>query len=757
MQQLDDADDLQFTLPEASLFDDSLDEDFCPKAIDHATCKADDVAKHRDEANLDDSLCWEGGADLAPEDTDLSCHDSIMHPLSASTDDSLIPHNGTECNLEKSAKTEECSTKSPSLPAKTYLSNQKVPESKLEVDPVCLSVAIDNELFPENLFTDKNSSSKVSPDAAPEDNPSTGMVSTVKPDQGDSQTSKSESPAVKSLPDDQSANKVVPSFGKKKNRFMTPSAVNAVPSKCIHVTAKYVKRKSDADASAGQKEVTPSDRENRVHEQDNSIDEDKENSPTRESRKSKCNQPQAAETIASPKVEESSPDKGKKKKSEKSTAKTQELEEKRKERELKKQAQDHKKQERELKKQEKEQKKSKKDRLKEEKRLEQERKKAEREQKRLEAELKKIERDQKKAGKKAGGKTPKSQNETKSSGEVSSCNSESGQQLEQERRKCPKDCPDTSPVEAQPLQADNTSTVEGSKSTESAKTDVSVSTDAAAVSIGSDTPHNVSKDHSQETSPQGSPLPAETSPEGLSVDKPSLESLPDEHTLSPNADFGSGESAAAVDPLSPELHPGGEMMLPCAFGKSVATEADHVESYAAADTDKEDGDHQSTVADGHEDDYNSDCNTVATTSAVSTQPRGSIVELCSGASKASRVTTDEASRQKPWKPPPVATTSKAGKNSVKKAKKRQQTSKKNKLTVALKSEVAGTISTTTAPHGSKMKSQQLLKKMKHSNTTPAKTKTKKRKAAETESSSSGDGDRESDSASEGKPFIVTVI
>lgn len=714
--QLDDADDLQFTLPDASLFDDSLDEDFCSKALDHVLRETDDAAECKDIANLDDSLHWENSADQAPKDTDPPCHGTKMHP--SADEPSVIDQNVSE---------------PPFKGGSLHSSAQKVSsEFQLGVDPECLSVAVDDELFPESLHTDEKSNSRELPDTE------TPVVSTEPSDLGNSGALKSVSPDEKVVPGhlNQSANKVVPSFGKKKKGFVPPApAAKAAP-------VKKPEKVIENDASVTQPEVPCPDQEHVVHERDSPAEKDKENSPRTGQN---CNQPQAAVTTdpkCNLKIEMSSlggkPASGKQKTSDKISNKKQELEEKQKERERKKQALEQKRQEKDLKKQEKEQKKQEKDlkkqekeekkaereRLKEEKRLAQEQKNAEREQKKMEAELKKMEREQKKANR-------QSQKKTTSSGDVSTGDSEPAQQLVPEVGKCAKNCP---PVGAEPLQTDNIA--EGHDDTE---TDAGISVNKATVDIAAE---KACEDDSREKSldVSTSHVDAVASPDELSVDEnPSLASLPDQQTPSSCAHFNTSGDRVAAESLPPELH----QMLPSPASDESGVTTDRVEatlqSSSAGDTDglRDDQDLQRTI-DG---DYKDASSSEPKPSDASIEPPVSGVEQCGDTSNSSHAITDEpmASRQdsgKAWKSPLVAAaTSKAGKNSETKVRKKQQTSKKSLPALARKSDV-------TTHDGAKPKSQ--LKEKTMSSVTPAKTK---RKRSKTHSSSS-DGERECESASE---------
>ena len=661
------------------------------------------MAEREDKADLDDSLCWEDGARQAPKDTNPSCHGSKVH---LSADEPSTAQNVSE----------------PPFKVGLSLHSKFSSEYELEVDPECLSVAVDDELFPENLHADKKTSGKELPDTE------SPMVSAEQSDSGNSGASKSESPAEKIIPGSQSASKVVPSFGKKKKGFAPPApAAKAAP-------AKTAERVIENDATATQPEVTSPVQEREVcdREQDSPADKDKENSPTTEQN---FNRPQAEKTTSQKcnlKIEKSSPGgkpaTGKRKTSEKPSKNKQELEEKRKEREHKRRAQEQKKQERELKKAEKEQKKAERDRLKEEKRLAQEQKNAEQEQKKMEAELKKIEREQKKA-------SQKSQNKTKPSGNASTSDSEPARQLTQEVGKCTKDCPDVSPVGAEPLQTDNTT--EGHESTMFAETDASVSISKATVSVGAE---NACEDDSRETSPDVSTLHADALSEELSVDKPSLASLPDQHT--PSSCAHTSESTAAVEPLPPELH---QTLPPPASDESAVTDfvKSTPQSSSAAEIDSlRDDRHLQRSVEG---DCKNASNSESKPSDVSVQSPVSGVEECGDTSNSSHTIVEKANRQdsgKPWKPPLVAAaSSKAGKNSETKARKQQQTSKKSVPTLARKSDETSA----TALKESKLKSQ--LKERKTSSVTPAKMK---RKAAKTRSSSC-DGEGECDSAVEGEP------
>ena len=351
-------------MPDTSLFDDSLGDDF------HHKAKLSESVKPAQ--NLDDSLCDEETQlpSVEPEPADIGKLGTVIAEYKGSgrnLDDSLC------CDMDE--ETLDNANEGGPLSGQISQTAQDVPVPCLD----------------DNIDMGSSSPSLSIPEAISRD-------STGKP------MSPHESKSEENSQDSQPAatSKMVPSFGKKKKGFVPPAAKAPGPgnSTVTKPTCKNaLKTKKSKCKTAKLEETTAGD----CQEQKLCFDADKENgsgTPKPKSSPSKADTSVTAnskkKSAAAAPVANSTAGKGA---MQQVAHEKKNRDSKKQEKEKMKLEREQKRQERETKKLEQEQKRAEKERLKEEKRLEQERKKVEREQKKLDKELKKLEQEQKKAQK----------------------------------------------------------------------------------------------------------------------------------------------------------------------------------------------------------------------------------------------------------------------------------------------------------------------------------------------------------------------
>ncbi len=397
LQQLEPDENAAFTMPDISLFNDSLDDSYHAKALGLTAEANESAVASKSGADLDDSLC------MQEEGTETPAHENEL-------DNTLL-----DDPIEDGLQVDMAVVPKPS------------PEGKL-------SVSLSKHIIPDHLGYHTDDTSQGDHTAAEKE-------CTCKDDGNTGPTT------GKAAANDK---KVVPSFGRPRKGVTTPKAQAPTAKK----TSRALTSPSAGSTSANQtpaKSAAPveSDSGTKPDElgqgETDHAEADKDSSAlsvTSRPQKpkfgpSKCKKLSANSTSRSaPKktVSKVRPDKqveldqGHEMKSQfgppkckatgnpksatsessiKGEDKSASKAERKAEQKRKKEEREAKKQEKEQQKQEKDKKRAEKQQQKEEKRLEQERKKAEREQKKMEKEIKKIERDQKKVQKETTGQQQK--------------------------------------------------------------------------------------------------------------------------------------------------------------------------------------------------------------------------------------------------------------------------------------------------------------------------------------------------------------
>lgn len=390
-------------MPNASLFDDSLDDEFHGKALDVAS---------QPSPCLDDSLCLDGGQEFQsplteveknagePDSASPGTHrgPSRAKHLTVSVKKVAVPPKHSppttgQCvpsvNPEDSMETAEQSQEAGSVP---QVSTPALHAAGTRSSPATdMATYVMEELFPTTI--DDGRAHKLSEDDQEGSSPETAQPlesdTSVKMDSGGvgEAAPNTTSPLDKKM-EKPGAKRVVPSFGKKSNKWVPPTAKGSPPTK--PPTAKAVKGNSSPDPVAvrGEENVescgTGTSTPEPLSSPSPSTENSKPNLAPKAAPKKKSKSKAAAAAADTPTEAKVS-----------NGAAKPPGETKKANQESKKLVREAKAQQRRLKQVEKEQKKAEKEKEREKKRLEMERKKAEREQKKIERELKKLKKGQK--------------------------------------------------------------------------------------------------------------------------------------------------------------------------------------------------------------------------------------------------------------------------------------------------------------------------------------------------------------------------
>ena len=436
---------LQFQLPDATLFNDSLDDDLNPDLLLEAKLPTESAAMECTDGymptvrvNLNDSLCCE---DMDETQLPLGCDNELT------TEDDKMEDSVKQKNLNDSLECEDMDETQLPLgggdggPVDTSAdkATSRVQETKLNDSLGCIDMdetqlnedigssttsSADKQAVSASELSDDStldqtaqcdgtkcliSDKKISSSLRDDKCATAETQQTVQPESTEHRTSSS---AV-AKPAPTAGAKVKPSFSKKKSFVApktktTPSTTNELPKPTVNSKPKKDKPKKSSPSSAKSPgfvappstNVSPS----------SSYATTPDTNPTDTDDTEDCSvSNKSTDTEKSIKVQSGGKSTDKSIKS-----KHTKLTEKKVEQSAKKQEKEELKKERILKKQELERKRAEKEQLKQEKRLEQERKKAQREQMKMEKELKKLEQEKIRAEKFATAQKKKTKSQTKS-------------------------------------------------------------------------------------------------------------------------------------------------------------------------------------------------------------------------------------------------------------------------------------------------------------------------------------------------------